>query len=384
MEAYRAQLVGLHHEHPDELLHGDHVVVPQLPVERAFLPDLLEPPDVVAEDGRVVLAVELAAVVPDDEGLGHGLLDPGAVVAAGHDADADAELAAADPGRVVRELEVAHRGAALPHGEADIAGEQRALALALLHDPLLELLGGPVLAAVGREVTEERDQLDAQRLRERGRGAGVRVHEDDLQRGAAGVLNLAAREDRELRRGPERQLPRRALGGRRRRRPLDVARALHQPRLDLLLHLNVHEKQSNQNKNGRLIEEMANGESSCCLTTRRKRGSRNLNRFVMCLCIMASRITLEFNGDSVSQALGTNGQLAISRTEEQRQLARVRGEGRQAAHPLVVGLVAVVLVPVVEPLRCHCCYAPRDRCSPLRALEGPEAISSRGKTRCSD
>ena len=54
---------------------------------------------------------------------------------------------------------------------------------------------------------------------------------------------------------------------------------------------------------------MANGGIELLLlllTTRRRRGSRILNRFVKCFCIIASRITLEFNGDSVSQAEQTN------------------------------------------------------------------------------
>jgi len=211
-------------------------------VERAFLADLLEPPDVVGEDGRVVLAVQLAPVIPDHERLRHGLLDPGAVADGARDrADGDAELAAADPGRVVRELELAHRGAPVAHGQAHVARQERALALALLDDVPLELVGGPVLAPVRREVAEHRDHLDAERrLRERGRRAGVRVHEDHLQRVPGLVLDLAAREDRQLRRGPERQLPRRPLRRRRLRQPLDVARALHQPCLELLLHL--HER----------------------------------------------------------------------------------------------------------------------------------------------
>jgi hypothetical protein len=209
---YGAQLVGLDGEHPEELLDVRDAVERQLTVERALLADLLQPPHVVAEDGRVVLAVELAAVVAHDERLGHGLEDPGAVAPTGNHAHADAELAAAHPGRVVRELELAHGHAApVPHGVAHLAGEQRALALALLDDVPVELVGGPVVVAVGREAAEDGDQLDAEGVRERRQQAGVHVHEDDLQRVAVDVLDLAAREDRQVRRVPERQLQRRPL-----------------------------------------------------------------------------------------------------------------------------------------------------------------------------
>jgi hypothetical protein len=161
-------------------------------------------------------------VVSDDEGLGHGLAYSWAVVAARHDADADAEPAAANPGGVVRELELVHDDAAVAHGEADVAGEERALAGALLHDaPLLELLRRPVLAVVRREVAQDRDDLDAQRLRDRRRRAGVDVDEDDLQWVAVHVLDLAPGEDRELRLEPERQLPHRRLSRRRLRRHPD-------------------------------------------------------------------------------------------------------------------------------------------------------------------
>jgi hypothetical protein len=214
---YGAQLVGLDGEHPEELLDVRDAVERQLTVERALLADLLQPPHVVAEGGRVVLAVELAAVVAHDERLRHGLEDPAAAVAppAGDHARADAELAAAHPGRVVRELELAHGHAAAPapHGVAHLAGEQRALALALLDDAPVELVRGPVVVAVGREAAGDGDQLDAEGVRERRRRlqAGVHVHQDDLQRVAVDVLDPAAREDRQVRRVPERQLQRRPL-----------------------------------------------------------------------------------------------------------------------------------------------------------------------------
>lgn len=377
-KAYRAQLVGLHHEHPDELLDGDDVVLPQLPVERAFLADLLEPPDVVVEVGRVVLAVELAAVVPDVEGLRHGLLDPGAVVGSRRHANADPELAAAHPGRVVRELELAHRGAPVAHGEGDLAGEERALALALLHDALLELLGRPVLAAVRGEVADERDQLDAERRRERRRGgAGVRVHEDDLQRVAGFVLDLAAREDREVRRGPERQLPRRALGGRgRRRRSLDVARALHQHRLELLLHLNgSHETEQSENKSCDL-DHRGNGGWGIGGAVAHHAAEEGLDAPEQVLHMLLHHRLPDHPGiqrGGVSQAR-TEWSFLAAEQRSRGQLGRVRREGREAAHPLVVRLVAVVPVLVVEPLRRHCCYPPRDRRSPSRAQEGLEAM----------
>lgn len=109
----------------------------------------------------------------------------------------------------IREPELAHRRVAVSHGEADVAREQRALPLALLHDALLELVGGPVLTAVRREVPDDRDQLHAQhvRVREGDRRARDRVHEDDLQWVAAGALDPVILVDRELQPGPEDQTP---------------------------------------------------------------------------------------------------------------------------------------------------------------------------------
>jgi hypothetical protein len=52
---------------------------------------------------------------------------------------------------------------------------------------------------------------------------------------------------------------------------------------------------------------MADGESEeLSLTTRRRRGSMHLNRCCICFCIIASRITLEFN-EEVSVRLEPNG-----------------------------------------------------------------------------
>lgn len=57
LEAHRAQLVGLDHEHPDQVLNSLDVVVLKPPAERAILTDLLQPPDFIADDGRVVLFI---------------------------------------------------------------------------------------------------------------------------------------------------------------------------------------------------------------------------------------------------------------------------------------------------------------------------------------
>ena len=66
------------------------------------------------------------------------------------------------------------------------------------------------------------------------------------------------------------------------------------------------------------------------LTTRRRRGSRILNRFVKCfciICIIASRITLEFNGDSVTNELPIGHQQNRGAGDSSR--AYVEKEGRR-------------------------------------------------------